>query len=99
MNAVAHIGEAVALGRYNSGVVTAALLFVPVCAVALVRLRRLGVIRGLGVLRVVATGIGVHALLIASLLARRSGWIGEGALITINLAYGVLPLALGSIGV
>lgn len=96
VNAVAHIGQAVALGRYNSGVLTAALLFVPVCGWGLWRFRQLGVLRGTRVLRVVATGVGVHALLIGSLLARRSGWIGEGVLLLVNLAYGVLPVVLGS---
>lgn len=97
VNAVAHIGQALALGRYNSGVLTAALLFVPACGLALGQLCRLGVLGGWRLLRVLATGIAVHALLVASLLARRNGWIGEGALVTINLAYGVLPLVLGSV--
>jgi hypothetical protein len=97
VNAVAHIGQALVLGRYNSGVVTAALLFVPVCAWALVALRKLGVLSGLRILRVVATGGVLHALLIASLLAKRSGLIGEEALLAINLAYGPLPLLLGSV--
>lgn len=99
VNAVAHLGQVVVLGRYNSGAVTAALLFVPGCGFALWQLRRIGVLSGARPLRVLATGGILHALLIGSLLARRQGWIGEGLLVAINLGYGVLPVVFGSVGV
>ncbi len=99
VNALAHLGQAVVLGRYNSGVVTSLVLFVPGCAFALGQLRKSGVLRGARPLRVVATGGILHALLIGSLLLRREGWIGEGVLLAINLAYGVLPVLFGSVGV
>lgn len=99
VNALAHLGQAVAHGRYNSGVLTSALLFVPGCGFALWQLRRTGVLAGARPLRVAATGGLVHALLLGSLLGRRAGWYGGGVLVAINLAYGVLPLVLGSVGV
>jgi hypothetical protein len=95
VNSVVHIGAAIARARYNSGLLTGIILFIPMCAWTLAQLRRAGVLTPRRLAGVVASGVLTHATLVASLFAHEGGLIGQGALDAINVANGVIPLALG----
>lgn len=94
INAVAHIGPAVASGSYNPGLVTAVLLFLPLSLWAFrIALRR----PDFGARAVAATilgGILIHAVLMLSLKAYLAGWIGETALIAIQIVNPAIPMLL-----
>lgn len=96
VNALAHIGPGLVKGTYNSGVVTAVLLFVPVCGWVLLRLRQAGCLDGRRLAAVIGSGVGLHGLLLASLVAHERGLISQGVLLTFNVAYGFFPLAVGA---
>lgn len=96
VNAVAHIGQAVARGSYNSGLATATLLFLPMCAWTLWRLRCSGLLGPRQLASIIGSGVLLHAVLIASVLGRSRGLWGEGALVAINVADGLIPLLLGA---
>jgi hypothetical protein len=102
VNAVFHIGQAVARGSYNSGLATAALLFVPMCAWTLAQLRRSGLLEPGQLASIAGSGLLLHAVLIASVLGRLYGILSAGALVAINVADGIIPLVfawrLGSVG-
>ena len=94
VNAFAHIGPAVANGGYDPGLLTALLLFVPLCAwafhVALANPQ-------LGRRAVTATlfaGIVLHLVLMLSLKAWLGGLIGERMMIFIQIINPVLPMLL-----
>lgn len=94
VNAFAHIGPAVAAGAYNPGLLTAVLLFLPLSLwVFWVALRR----PDLGWRPVAATivgGLAVHAVLMISLKAYLAGWLGEGALLAIQIVNPIIPMLL-----
>jgi hypothetical protein len=94
VNAVAHIGPAVVNGSYNPGLVTAILLFLPLSLRTFwIALRR----SDLGVPAVAATvlaGILIHAVLMLSLKAYLAGWIGETALVAIQIVNPAIPMLL-----
>lgn len=94
VNAVAHIGPALASGSYNPGLVTSVLLFAPLSLWTFgVALRR----PDLGVRAVAATlfaGVLLHAVLMLSLKAYLAGSIGETALIAIQLVNPAIPMLL-----
>ncbi|MFI0843449.1 HXXEE domain-containing protein [Mesorhizobium sp. IMUNJ 23232] len=94
VNAVAHIGPALANGGYNPGLVTAILLFLPLALRTFwIALRR----PDLGVPAVAATvlaGILIHAVLLLSLKAYLAGWIGETALVAIQIVNPAIPMLL-----
>ena len=94
VNAVAHIGPALASGSYNPGLVTAILLFLPLSLRAFwIALRQ----PDLGVPAVAATvlaGILIHAVLMLSLKAYLAGWIGETALVAIQIVNPAIPMLL-----
>jgi len=94
VNAAAHIGPALASGSYNPGLVTAVLLFLPLSLWTFwVALQR----PDLGARAVVATmlgGIMIHAVLMLSLKAYLAGWIGEAALIAIQIVNPAIPMLL-----
>jgi hypothetical protein len=94
VNAFAHIGPAVADGAYNPGLLTAVLLFLPLSLwVFRLALRR----PDLGWRVVAATlvgGVAVHAVLMLSLRAYLAGWLGEGALLAIQIVNPAIPLLL-----
>ncbi|MHB8420152.1 MAG: HXXEE domain-containing protein [Myxococcales bacterium] len=96
VNVVPHLAAAWMLGGYNSGLASALMLFVPFCAFALVQLWRANVLDGRRLAAVVVTGVALHALLAASLLAHGRGWLSEGGLLSINVGDGLLPLAVGA---
>lgn len=94
VNAVAHIGPAVAAGAYNPGLLTAVLLFLPLSLWAFrVALRR----PDLGWPAVAAAlvgGVAVHAVLMISLKAYLAGWLGENALLAIQIVNPAIPMLL-----
>lgn len=94
VNAVAHIGPALASGSYNPGLITSVLLFAPLSLWTFgVALRR----PDLGVRAVAATlfaGVLLHAVLMLSLKAYLAGSIGETALIAIQLVNPAIPMLL-----
>jgi len=96
VNALAHIGPALAAGEYNPGLLTAVLLFVPLSLWAFrIALRR----PDLGwpiVAATIAGGIAVHAVLMLSLKAYLAGALGENALVAIQLVNPAIPLLLAA---
>jgi hypothetical protein len=95
VNALFHIGPAVALGAYNSGLATAVLLFVPMCAWTLAQFRRRDLLGLRQLACVVGSGLLVHAVLIGSVLGRARGLWGQGTQVAMNIADFIIPLALG----
>ncbi len=95
VNAVAHIGGAIAQRSYNPGLVTAVVLFVPGCAWMIHTMLAAGVATRRQVLWLLPCGGVVHAMLVGSLLLRAQGTISHGALLAINAAEGLVPLAFG----
>ncbi len=96
VNAMTHIGGFLVSGAYNPGLLTAILLFLPLSIwtfrVALGR-------PGLGRRAVVATLAGgglLHLVLLGSLEAYLAGWIGEVALLVIQLVNPAVPLLVVS---
>ncbi|MBS7545373.1 HXXEE domain-containing protein [Ancylobacter oerskovii] len=91
VNAVAHIGPALAERSYNPGLLTAALLFLPL---SLWAFRVALATPGLGARAVIATlagGVLLHAVLLLSLKAYLAGLIGETALIAVQVANPAIP--------
>lgn len=91
VNALAHIVPALVEGAYNPGLATAVLVFLPL---SLWAFRVALATPGLGRRAVIATlagGVALHAVLMLSLKAYLAGWIGETALIAIQIANPVLP--------
>ena len=99
VNAVTHIASAVAHRAYNPGVLTSLVFFAPLCAWMLRTVIRSGAIKGRHVSRIIATGVAVHTVLLGSLILYARGWISHGALLAINAANGLSPLAFGLVGV
>jgi hypothetical protein len=99
VNAVTHVGSAIARGAYNPGVLTSLVLFAPMCAWMLHTVLKAGVVTRSQVPRIVATGVVVHAVLLGSLMLHARGWLSEEGLLAANGANGLWPLVLGSIGV
>ena len=97
VNGLVHLGGAIAQGRYNSGLLTAGVLFLPVCAWTLRQLWLVGTLDGSRFLAVVVSGLGVHAVLIASLLAHGSGLLPEVPLLLINFFNGFLPVGIAAL--
>lgn len=95
VNAVAHVVGSIKMGAYGSGTLTGVLLFVPLCMVVLTRLWQAGILDRKRFVGVVASGVLVHAVLMTSVLAHAKGWIGVPLLLTINVANGLLPCAIG----
>jgi hypothetical protein len=94
INTVAHIGTAILLGSYNPGLFTAVFLFIPFCGWTLAQLLRAGALDGKGLVAVIATGIALHGVLIASVFAHGSGILPEAPFLAINVADGCRPLAI-----
>ena len=95
VNVVPHVVAAVATGRYDPGVFTAVVLFLPACIWMLRTVVGSGVVRAVSVWRIVATGVLTHAVLIGSLLLREGGLISAGSLFVLNAMNGAWALVLG----
>ena len=98
VNAVAHVGQALVRLSYNSGLLTAVVLFVPFCAWTLRQLFRSGVLDGERLALVVASGVGMHLVLIGSILAHGAGLLPQTPLLVLNVVNGGVPWALASLG-
>lgn len=94
INALAHIGPALAAGDYNPGLLTAVLLFLPLSLWTFwIALRR----PDLGWRMVAATvvgGIVIHAVLILALRAYLVGSISENTLVAIQVINPAIPIVL-----
>jgi hypothetical protein len=99
VNAVTHVAGAVTHRAYNPGVATSLILFAPLSAWMLRTALRSGMIERSQVLRIVASGVVIHAVLVGSLLLRAQGWLSHEALLFLNAANGLWPLAFGWVGV
>jgi hypothetical protein len=97
VNAATHIGSAVAHARYNPGLLTSLVLFVPLGAWMLHTCLRAGVLARRDVPRVLAAGVVVHAVLVGSLLARMHG-LPYAVLLAVNGLNGFTPWLLGGPG-
>ncbi|HEY8091023.1 MAG TPA: HXXEE domain-containing protein [Polyangiaceae bacterium] len=97
VNAAAHLGPAIFFGRYNSGLLSGTLVFVPVCFFALRGFVRAGAIPARRVPVVVASGGVVHAVLAGALLAYGAGWLPYLLMIAIQTLNGFVPLAMGTL--
>lgn len=98
LNAITHIGGALARGAYNPGLATSVLLFVPLTVWMLRTVVRAGVLAPPQIARVVAVGVLVHVVLLASLFLRERGVISHTAMLAANVLNGLWPLALGTAG-
>jgi hypothetical protein len=92
VNILAHLGPAIAFRGYDSGLLTALVLFVPYCGWTLLVLRRRGLLGRRRLALVIACGVLTHAILAASVFAKEYGLIGEPLFLALNLSYGFLPL-------
>jgi hypothetical protein len=96
VNVFAHIAGAILERSYNPGLVTAIGLFIPLSGWVLLTLVRAGVLAASDLLRVVATGVATHAVLIASVLLRAHGSLAEAPFLWVNVANGLWPLVFGA---
>ncbi len=94
INTLAHVGPAIAFGSYNPGLATALVLFIPCCGWILTQLWRAGVLDGRGLMAVIATGLALHGVLIASVFAHGAGLLPEAPFLAVNVVDGCLPLAI-----
>jgi hypothetical protein len=76
-------------------VLTSLILFLPLSAWMLRTVVRAGVIELAQVPRIVATGGLMHVVLLASLQLHERASISYGAMLAINMANGLWPLAFG----
>lgn len=95
-NAMAHIVPAVRTGTYNPGLVTAVVLFLPICALLVRELVRLGLVTGRELPLVPLAGVSVHAVLLGSLFACSGGAFGQATLCMIQVANGFVPVLLAT---
>jgi hypothetical protein len=97
VNGFAHIVPAIVQGAYNPGLLTGAVLFVPLSLWVLATLRQQGRITGAGIALAVFAGVALHAIMLASLQARAHGLIGQAPLLAIQVALGFMPLLVGAL--
>lgn len=90
VNAVAHLAGAIAHGAYNPGVLTSVVLFAPLSyyIVRTLDRRRLAA--------VVLSGVLVHVVLMAGLLAYGRGYISRGADLALQGLNGLWPLLIAT---
>lgn len=93
-NAFMHIGAALSHRAYNPGVLTSIVLFIPLSLWMLRSLLRARAVKNSDLLRILATGIATHAILLASLTLRRHG-LPYTIFFGINVLNGLWPLLIG----
>jgi hypothetical protein len=98
VNGVIHTAAAVAFHAYNPGLVTGALLFLPLSAWMVRTVVQSGVVARGQVARIVLAGMALHGVMIASVFLRQYGWISHGAFLVINGANGFTPVPFGVLG-
>ena len=94
---LAHGAPALRHGAYNPGLLSAIVLFLPLSAWMLRTTLRAGVMTRREVARVFACGACIHAVLLGSLVLGERGWLSRGAMLFINGANGLWPLAFGAL--
>lgn len=97
VNAFTHIGSAVAHRAYNPGVLTSAVLFIPLSLWMVRTLLLAGVVKRADLLRIIATGVLTHAVLLGSLLLRMRA-LPYSLFFGINVMNGLWPLLIGGTG-
>ncbi len=97
VNGVVHVAPAVVHGAYNAGLLTGALLFLPLGIYVLRQLLRAHVLAPRRVPVVFVSGVLVHAILAAGLLAYGRGILPYAPMLAVQVANGFVPLALGTL--
>lgn len=97
VNAAAHIVPALRTNTYNPGLVTAVVLFVPICAWTFRVLVARGLLRRVHLAYSWFAGMVVHGVLLLSLVAFSRGVIGEPLLVAVQLVNGFLPMAFAKV--
>lgn len=95
VNALMHLGPAIATRTYNPGVATAVLLLAPLAVLGLRGLFGAGLIDRPRIAAVVAVGLVLHASLLASLVAFERGFLSYATLLVLQVALGFVPPAVG----
>jgi hypothetical protein len=95
VNGIIHIAGAIRALAYNPGLLTGAVLFLPLSLWALSVGRRSGIGR-LGLASIVASGVLAHVVLMGSLLAYLHGVVDIRLLVAIQLLNAFVPLAVVS---
>jgi len=97
VNAMVHIGYTLHFHKYNPGLLTALIIFIPVVIFYFIYLKKQYKL-GLSVLQLSAiTGILIHVVFVASVKADEYGYIEQYGLGLINIANGFTPLLLALI--
>jgi hypothetical protein len=99
VNGVVHLGPALSRGAYNSGLLTGVLVFLPLGVWVLRAFMRAGLLERRGVIWVIVSGIGVHAVLMGALLGAAGGLLPRPLMLAIQVANGCIPLLLGTLAV
>jgi hypothetical protein len=94
VNALTHIGSAVAHRAYNPGVLTSVTLFIPLSLWMLRTLLVAGVLKRADIFRIIAAGAVTHAVLLGSLLLRMRA-LPYSLFLAINALNGLWPLWIG----
>jgi hypothetical protein len=97
VNGVTHVAPAILQQRYNPGVVTALVLFLPLGVWAMRTFLADPSVGRNGAFRAMLAGVVVHVVLMGSLVLFVRGVIGEDLLIAVNIANAGVPaiVALG----
>jgi hypothetical protein len=98
VNIVPHVLAALAFRRYDAGLLTAVVLFLPGCIWMLRTVIRSGVVPAESIWRIVATGVLTHVVLISSLFLREGGLLSAEWLFILNAVNGAWALVLGRSG-
>ncbi|MEM6366473.1 MAG: HXXEE domain-containing protein [Planctomycetota bacterium] len=75
INGISHVASAVRQRGYNPGLLTAALLFIPLSGFSLIQIARIDDIRQIHHFLGVSLGIGIHLLIVMYVLKRRAAII------------------------
>ncbi len=98
VNALTHIVGAVRFGRYNPGVVSGVVLFLPMTVYLLHTLRGAGSPLRQTLPRIVGLGVLVHAVLLVSMTLRARGLLPYPLFVAVNGLNGLCPLLVGGLG-
>lgn len=94
VNGLAHVGASLRNGRYDPGLATALLLFLPLAIWTFSRLLERGLVTKGIVAAALGVGVAMHVVLLGSALASGRGEIGERVLFLIQIANGFVPLVV-----
>ena len=92
INAVVHLISFFAKGfKYNPGVLTSTIVFLPAAYMTVRSLYRAGRCNDSDVVRALIVGVVIHMVIVISLLGSRFGYVSEGFVCLVQL-LNVLPL-------